>query len=113
MSTEIKRSVCPYDCPDTCSLLVEVKDGKALSVQGDPDHPFTRGFLCTNITKKLFIQSAGLSHPYYEPVQRGRESSSQSPGTTRLRGLLTAGGRLSTSVVPKRSSPIPTPEPWE
>lgn len=49
MSTKIKRSVCPYDCPDTCSLLVEVKDGKALGVQGDPDHPFTRGFLCTKM----------------------------------------------------------------
>lgn len=46
MPTEVKRSVCPYDCPDTCSLLVEVKDGKAIRVQGDPEHPFTRGTLC-------------------------------------------------------------------
>ena len=46
MPTEIKRSVCPYDCPDTCGLLVEVADGKAVKVSGDPDHPFTRGTLC-------------------------------------------------------------------
>jgi anaerobic selenocysteine-containing dehydrogenase len=46
MPPEIKRSVCPYDCPDTCGLLVEVADGKAVGVAGDPDHPYTRGFLC-------------------------------------------------------------------
>ena len=26
---EYKRSVCPYDCPDACSLLVEVENGQA------------------------------------------------------------------------------------
>lgn len=46
MSTDIQRSVCPYDCPDTCGLLVEVQDGRAVRVSGDPEHPFTRGTLC-------------------------------------------------------------------
>lgn len=40
------RSVCPYDCPDTCGLLVDVVDGRAVRVTGDPDHPITRGLLC-------------------------------------------------------------------
>lgn len=39
-------SVCPLDCPDTCGLLVKVRDGQALAVSGDPRHPFTRGFIC-------------------------------------------------------------------
>ena len=43
---EVLRSVCPYDCPDTCGLLVHVDGGKVIKVQGDPDHPFTRGTLC-------------------------------------------------------------------
>ncbi len=46
MAGEILRSVCPYDCPDSCGLLVEVADGKAVRVSGDPEHPFTRGTLC-------------------------------------------------------------------
>jgi anaerobic selenocysteine-containing dehydrogenase len=46
MPPEIKRSVCPYDCPDTCGLLVEVEQGRAVRVTGDPEHPYTRGFLC-------------------------------------------------------------------
>lgn len=43
---EIKRSVCPYDCPDACGLLVETVDGKAVRVMGDMDHPQTKGTLC-------------------------------------------------------------------
>ncbi|MCR5257817.1 MAG: molybdopterin-dependent oxidoreductase [Desulfovibrio sp.] len=44
---ETVRSVCPHDCPDCCSLLVEREAGRILRVAGDPGHPFTRGFLCT------------------------------------------------------------------
>ncbi len=44
--TEIKPSVCPYDCPDCCGLLVTVQDGRAVHIAGDPNHPFTRGTLC-------------------------------------------------------------------
>ena len=43
---EILRSVCPYDCPDACGLLVHVENGNAVKVQGDPSHTFTRGTLC-------------------------------------------------------------------
>jgi len=46
MSHGMFRSVCPYDCPDTCSLLVEVENGRATRVTGDPEHPITRGLLC-------------------------------------------------------------------
>ena len=46
MPLEMKRSVCPFDCPDTCGLLVGVEDGKAVTVAGDPEHPHSRGTLC-------------------------------------------------------------------
>jgi anaerobic selenocysteine-containing dehydrogenase len=49
MSTSIVRSVCPYDCPDTCGMLVKVENGSAVAVKGDPDHPVTRGLLCTKM----------------------------------------------------------------
>jgi anaerobic selenocysteine-containing dehydrogenase len=47
------RAVCPHDCPDTCSMLVTVEDGRAVRMAGDPDHPVTRGFLCTKVAKYL------------------------------------------------------------
>ena len=46
MNQDTFRSVCPYDCPDTCGLLVEVDNGHAFRVTGDPQHPITRGLLC-------------------------------------------------------------------
>ena len=46
MKSELKRSVCPYDCPDACGLLVRVVDGQAVKVIGDPENPYTRGTLC-------------------------------------------------------------------
>jgi anaerobic selenocysteine-containing dehydrogenase len=46
----LHRSVCPYDCPDACGLLVEVEDGRAVAVRGDPEHPWSRGSLCPKMT---------------------------------------------------------------
>ncbi|HTX52727.1 MAG TPA: molybdopterin-dependent oxidoreductase [Candidatus Baltobacteraceae bacterium] len=45
------KSVCPYDCPDACGLLVEVEGGRALKVQGDPDHPYSQGTLCVKMNQ--------------------------------------------------------------
>jgi anaerobic selenocysteine-containing dehydrogenase len=42
---------CPHDCPDTCSLVTTVRDGVALRVQGNPDHPHTAGVLCTKVSR--------------------------------------------------------------
>lgn len=41
-----KKAVCTKDCPDTCGLLVKVEDNRITSVKGDPDHPYTAGFIC-------------------------------------------------------------------
>ena len=41
-----KRAVCAKDCPDTCGFLVQVEEDRILKVKGDPDHPYTRGFIC-------------------------------------------------------------------
>lgn len=41
-----KPSVCTKDCPDTCGLLAKVENGKITKIKGDPEHPFTQGFIC-------------------------------------------------------------------
>lgn len=40
---------CPHDCPDTCSMVFNIEDGKLKSVKGNPDHPMTRGGLCVKL----------------------------------------------------------------
>ncbi len=42
-------SACPHDCPDTCAMLTTVRDGRAVEVRGNPDHPFTQGGLCVKV----------------------------------------------------------------
>jgi anaerobic selenocysteine-containing dehydrogenase len=49
----IVRGACPHDCPDTCALRVTVAAGRAIKVEGDPDHPTTRGVLCTKVARYL------------------------------------------------------------
>ncbi len=52
-ASTVVKNVCHLDCPDTCSMLVTVKDGVAVELRGDPDHPFTRGFLCQKMARYL------------------------------------------------------------
>lgn len=40
---------CPHDCPDTCSMVYEVQDGKLIGVRGNAEHPMTRGGLCVKL----------------------------------------------------------------
>src|ERR671916_1897801 len=47
----VVRGGCPHDCPDTCAMLVTVENGRAVRVAGDPDHPYTRGFLCAKVNR--------------------------------------------------------------
>ena len=50
---KVVRTACPHDCPDTCGMLVSVKDGVAVKIQGDPSMPFTEGTLCTKVAYYL------------------------------------------------------------
>ena len=47
------RGACGHDCPDTCGWIVDVRDGRAQALVGDPDHPFTRGTLCAKVNHYL------------------------------------------------------------
>jgi anaerobic selenocysteine-containing dehydrogenase len=51
MATETRRSACPLDCPDACTLDVKVEGGRVVSVDGAPDDPLTAGFICAKVRK--------------------------------------------------------------
>src|ERR1700676_1689706 len=50
---QVVHTACPPDCPDACGGLITVEDGRATKIQGDPEHPVTRGFLCAKVAKYL------------------------------------------------------------
>lgn len=47
------RGACPHDCPDTCATITTVENGRAIRIQGDPNHPVTNGFLCAKVNRYL------------------------------------------------------------
>src|SRR5262245_5255616 len=57
--TKTVRAVCPHDCPDTCAMVVTVRDGVAVDLRGDVNHSFMRGFLCQKVSRYL----ERVSHP--------------------------------------------------
>jgi molybdopterin guanine dinucleotide-containing S/N-oxide reductase-like protein len=50
---KVVHAACPHDCPDACGVLITVEGGRATKIQGDPEHPMTRGFLCAKVAKYL------------------------------------------------------------
>ena len=53
----VVRAACPHDCPDTCSMLITVREQQgrkvAVKIAGDPTHPTTAGTLCTKVSRYL------------------------------------------------------------
>jgi len=55
--TGIFPSVCSLDCPDQCGLLIHKQDGKIVKIEGDPNHPVTKGNICNkvrNMTERIY-----------------------------------------------------------
>ncbi len=44
-------TACPLDCPDSCSLEVEVENGRVTRVEGSHINPLTRGFICSKVRR--------------------------------------------------------------
>lgn len=71
------RSVCPYDCPDACGILVDVdvdvEGGRARRVRGDPDHPYSRGTLCAKMNRyeRSVHSPERLLHPLVRTGPKG------------------------------------------
>ncbi len=37
---------CCWECFNHCGILAHVKDGRVVKVEGNPEHPYNRGFMC-------------------------------------------------------------------
>ncbi|MEH7417070.1 molybdopterin oxidoreductase family protein [Neobacillus drentensis] len=66
-------SVCSLDCPDQCGLLLHKKNGKIIKVEGDPNHPVTKGFICNkvrNMTERIYDEKR-LKYPIKRTGAKG------------------------------------------
>lgn len=83
-SERVVRAACPHDCPDTCAMLVTVRDGRAVRVAGNPEHPLTAGFLCGKVstyTPSACTRETGSFGRSSAPGRRARPASAASAGT--------------------------------
>ncbi|RKP50071.1 molybdopterin oxidoreductase family protein [Cohnella endophytica] len=72
---KIVRSVCPFDCPDTCSLHVKMEQGVIVSIDGNPDHPVTKGAICNkvrNLNERVYHPDR-LLHPMRRVGPKGTQ----------------------------------------
>ncbi|MCY3586545.1 MAG: molybdopterin-dependent oxidoreductase [Acidimicrobiales bacterium] len=70
------RGHCPLDCPDTCSWVVTVEDGRAVRLRGDRKHPVTRGGLCVKVNS--FLEHASDPRRILHPLRRvGRKGDGE------------------------------------
>ena len=68
MSSTLKKLShgCTLDCFDSCKFNVYVEDNRVINIEGDKDHPYTKGIIC----KKGRAHLDRLNHPdrIYKPL---------------------------------------------
>ena len=68
-ATQFKPSICPLDCPDTCSLSVEVTDTQVINVKGSAANPYTASVICKKVAK-YYPEFVHGEHRLHFPLKR-------------------------------------------
>lgn len=68
-------SVCPLDCPDTCSLSATVEDGRLLTVKGSNANPYTAAVICEKVARS-YPQFVHGDNRLTQPLRRSGERGS-------------------------------------
>ncbi|RLC94391.1 MAG: hypothetical protein DRI39_03035 [Chloroflexi bacterium] len=69
---QVKKTSCQY-CSNMCGVLVHVEDGKVVRIEGNREHPLSRGFVCerTRIAPRWLYHPDQLMYPLKRVGQRG------------------------------------------
>lgn len=90
---KVLAGACPLDCPDGCSWQVEVEDGVARKLRGNPDHPYTRGTLCVKVNQ--YLEHTRAPDRLMTPLRRiGRKGEGRFERITWDEALDEIAGRL-------------------
>ena len=63
-------TVCPLDCPDSCSLDVTVQDGRLTTIDGSSLNPVTGGYICAKV-RRFPERVYGPDRLLYPAVRKG------------------------------------------
>src|SRR5215472_10815498 len=74
MAIEERASICTFDCPDTCSLSVDVDGDRIVKVRGSRALPYTAGVICNKVARDSadFVHGPGrLLYPLRRAGPKG------------------------------------------
>ena len=67
-------TVCPLDCPDSCSLEVTVEDGRITTIDGSYENPITGGYICAKV-RRFPERLYGPDRILYPAVRKGAKGT--------------------------------------
>lgn len=70
---QLKKTICPLDCPDSCGLIATVENGKVTALSGDNDHPYTNGVICSKMRRypERLYSSKRILYPQLRVGKKG------------------------------------------
>jgi anaerobic selenocysteine-containing dehydrogenase len=66
----IVDTVCPLDCPDSCSLDVTLQDGRITRIDGSPHNTTTSGYICAKV-RRFTERVYGSDRVLHPAIRRG------------------------------------------
>jgi len=91
---EIRNSICVLDCPDSCSLEVEVEDGRLVRIDGSHNNPLTDGFICGKVRKQMIDHLYGDDRLTQPLARRGDKGEGEFEAISWDQALDTIAARL-------------------
>jgi len=70
------ETVCPLDCPDSCSLVATVQNGKLTALDGTRANPVTGGYICAKV-RHFPERVYGPDRLLYPMVRKGPKGFAQ------------------------------------
>jgi anaerobic selenocysteine-containing dehydrogenase len=86
-------TVCPLDCPDSCSLDVRIQDGRITSIDGSSLNPVTDGYICAKV-RKFPERVYGPDRLLYPAIRKGPKGLAQFERTTWNEALALVAERI-------------------
>ncbi len=73
------ETVCPLDCPDSCSLVATVQNGRLTTLDGTHANPVTAGYICAKVRRfgERVYGPDRLLHPMVRKGPKGLASFSR------------------------------------
>lgn len=91
---EIRNSICVLDCPDSCSLEVEVEDGRVVRIDGGTANPLTKGYICGKVRARMVEHLYGEERVMQPLARRGAKGAGEFEAISWDRALDTIAARL-------------------